>query len=535
MSLTFPTTISGLGSVEHRLYRTLLRRLLNKRKRNALRRAYMDGRNELHDIGYALPPIAADIDIVVGWPAKAVEALANRVVMAGLQSEDGMDLTEHIKTIVSSNDLLSMADSVHTDAMVYSCSFVAVHRDIVGDPDTGNLTYTAVLQEYTADVATGIWDKTKHRLDSALLFDVSDDYEQVIGIHLMMQHPRKAIINIVPDDEGWHVQDDYVNREDRIPCELFAFRPDERRPFGRSRIDRTVMSLTDSAVRTFVRSEVQAELYSVPPRYIIGASEQMFTDGTGKLIPRWQLMLDQMLILPHDPESSENVQVGQFTQYSFEPHSAQLRQTATMFASATSLPPDAMGVLTDNPSSAEAIDKAQKELCLLAEKCQRWFGTPWQHILARAQKETSGAMEIRVRPQWRNPATPSRAAAADAAVKLVQANILPADSEVTYDMLDLSGEQRKILRYERREKEAQAALDAMSMQMQTPTATNPDSNAGGGSELKASFDALGVAIRAGVDPHSAAQLLGLNDVQFTGAVPVSLRMPQEDADDLEDK
>lgn len=56
MSLTFPNTISGLDSDERRLYRTLLRRLTAKRKRNRLRRAYMDGRNELHDIGYASPP-----------------------------------------------------------------------------------------------------------------------------------------------------------------------------------------------------------------------------------------------------------------------------------------------------------------------------------------------------------------------------------------------------------------------------------------------------------------------------------------------
>ncbi len=128
-----------------------------------------------------------------------------------------------------------------------------------------------------------------------------------------------------------------------------------------------------------------------------------------------------------------------------------------------------MGVLTDNPSSAEAIDKATKELCLLAEKCHRWFGNPWHHIIARAQQAVGDGDVQAVRPQWRNPSTPSRAAAADAAVKLVQANILPADSEVTYDMLDLSDEQRRILRYERRERKAQEALDAMGQQLrETP-------------------------------------------------------------------
>lgn len=62
---------------------------------------------------------------------------------------------------------------------------------------------------------------------------------------------------------------------------------------------------------------------------------------------------------------------------------------------------------------------------------------------------------------------------------------------------------------------------------------------GGGAEdpvaLKAKFDALGVAIRAGIEPQDAALRLGLDGLRFTGAVPVSLRMPEADADKLEAK
>lgn len=52
-------------------------------------------------------------------------------------------------------------------------------------------------------------------------------------------------------------------------------------------------------------------------------------------------------------------------------------------------------------------------------------------------------------------------------------------------------------------------------------------------ELKARFDALGAAIRSGVDPQEAADRVGLNGLAFTGAVPVSLRMPRDEADTLE--
>ena len=44
--------------------------------------------------------------------------------------------------------------------------------------------------------------------------------------------------------------------------------------------------------------------------------------------------------------------------------------------------------------------------------------------------------------------------------------------------------------------------------------------------VKDSFDALGVAIRAGVTPESAASMLGLKGIEFTGMTPVSLKLPE---------
>mgnify|MGYP003585359838 CR=1 FL=1 len=51
--------------------------------------------------------------------------------------------------------------------------------------------------------------------------------------------------------------------------------------------------------------------------------------------------------------------------------------------------------------------------------------------------------------------------------------------------------------------------------------------------MKAKADALGSLIRAGVDPDDAARQVGLDGLDFTGAVPVSLRLPQADASSLE--
>lgn len=459
--IMLPQTISGLTAAEQDLYRRLLRRLLEKRGRNRLRSKYYDGRNELKDIGYSLPPVAKDIEIVVGWPEKAVEALANRVVLDGVTMQDGSDLSSRVADLLDENDLRNTATSAHADALVHSCSFIAA---LSGDTSIGEPE--AIIQEFSADNATGIWDKRRHGLSDALLVDVSDDGKSVQSIFLM---DYEHTVVIVPAGPGYQVYDRTPNTG-RIPCELLAYKPDAKRPFGRSRISRTVMSLTDSAVRTFLRSEMQAELYSVPPRYFLGVEPELFRDENDNEIPTWKLMMDHILAIPKDKDG-EKPEVGQFPQYSFEPHSAQLRQTASMFAAATSMPPDMMGVLTDNPSSAEAIDKAQKELCLAAEQCQSWFGPAWERIIGRAQKLAGpdGSVQA-VACQWRNPSTPSRAAAADAAVKLVQAGILPADSDVTYDMLDLSDRQRRTLRKEQRAARAQGNIDQLRARMNTEAA-----------------------------------------------------------------
>ncbi|MFF2621291.1 phage portal protein [Oerskovia jenensis] len=51
--------------------------------------------------------------------------------------------------------------------------------------------------------------------------------------------------------------------------------------------------------------------------------------------------------------------------------------------------------------------------------------------------------------------------------------------------------------------------------------------------VKAQADAMGVLIRAGVKSDDAAEAAGLDGVEFTGAVPTSLRLPEGDAAGLE--
>ena len=66
--------------------------------------------------------------------------------------------------------------------------------------------------------------------------------------------------------------------------------------------------------------------------------------------------------------------VGQFSQQSMTPHVEQLKMFAAIFAGETGLTMDDLGIVSDNPSSSEAIKASHENLRLKARKAQRDFG-----------------------------------------------------------------------------------------------------------------------------------------------------------------
>ena len=128
----------------------------------------------------------------------------------------------------------------------------------------------------------------------------------------------------------------------------------------------------------------------------------------------------------------------------------------------------------------------------------------------------------------------SPSAQADAFVK--RAQVIPgfAESDVGLEMAGLTREQITRFKAESKRVGAQNLLASLSndAEGQDMSAITPSGDSA--EELREKFEALGVAVRAGVDPTSAAAVLGIPDIQFTGAVPVTLRMPESEAAGLEE-
>ena len=127
------------------------------------------------------------------------------------------------------------------------------------------------------------------------------------------------------------------------------------------------MNLMQTALRTLKRSEVSAEFYSFPQKYVLGMS------GDSEFNNRLAAM-SSFLRIDKDSDNDKPT-VGQFTQQSMTPYIEQLKSIASLFAAETGLTLDDLGFATNNPMSAEAIKASHENLRLTARKAQRTFGS----------------------------------------------------------------------------------------------------------------------------------------------------------------
>jgi hypothetical protein len=107
--------------------------------------------------------------------------------------------------------------------------------------------------------ATGEWNPRKRRLDNLLSITGRDGDGKVTSLALYLDG---VTITAEKDSSGWSV--DRTEHPWGVPAEVMAYKPQPRRPFGASRISRPIMSLHDQGLRTVIRMEGNADVYSFP-------------------------------------------------------------------------------------------------------------------------------------------------------------------------------------------------------------------------------------------------------------------------------
>lgn len=324
----------------------LRKKLESKRTRVLTRYLYYDMKNSVKYNGGVIPEKFQWMVSTLGWCGKAVDSIADRLCFREFEN----DLFE-INEIYNLNNADVIFDSAILGALISSCDFIYISKDADGYPrlqviDGGNATGT--MDPITGLLTEGyaVLERSENGNPSVEAYFTAAETVIYENNKIVMRSANPARYALL------------------VPI---VYRPDAMRDFGHSRISRAAMSYTQSALRTILRSEVAAEFYSYPQKYILGMSQD------ADQMDNWKATIASILRIDQDENGNHPV-VGQFQQQTMTPHIEQLRMFASLFAGETGLTLDDLGFVHDNPSSAEAIKASHENLRLSARKAQKCFG-----------------------------------------------------------------------------------------------------------------------------------------------------------------
>lgn len=457
MILSERITVRGLSDDDNATLNRLGEKLDSRRPRNALRSSYYDGKRALEQLTKVVPPHYYQLGIVLGWSAKAVDALARRCNFESFVWPDGDLDALGGNLIQDENYLRTEVSSAVVSSLLHGVSFLINTRGGAGEP-------ASLIHVKDALSATGDWNARRRRLDN--LLSVTAWTPEGMASEVVLYLEGRTVTAQRGSGGRWSVVD-VSEHPWGVPAEPLVYKPRVGRPFGSSRLTPSVMSLQDQATRAVIRMEGHLDVYSFPEFWMLGADESIFKNSDGSLKPSWQVMLGRLKGIPDDDDAANpRADVKQFPASDPKPHLAALNAFAKMFCRETSLPDTALAI-TDvaNPTSAESYDAAQYELIAEAEGVTEDGSTPLRRTFVRALAIQNGLSEVppqwaSIDAKWRDPRYLARSAEADAGSKIVPL-IRDARSEVELELLGLTEQQIKRVMAEKRRAQGSSVLDRL--------------------------------------------------------------------------
>jgi hypothetical protein len=452
--------VNGLDDDEQSTLDVLTKQLRAKQRRNILRASYYDGKRAVNQVGSVIPPQYAKLALALGWSAKAVDALSRRCNLDGLTWADGSLPDIGFAEVWNGNRLRTEIGSALHSSLLHGVAFLVNTR---GDEDAGEVA--GLIHVKDAVDATGTWNARRRALDNLLSITSRDGDGKADSLALYLPN-----LTITAERAGgrWMVTD-RSSHTWGVPADPLVYKPEVRRPFGHSRISRVTMSMHDQALRTLVRTEGHADVFSFPQMVMLGADESIFRNPDGSVKAAWQVVLGRVWGLPDDEEASNpRADVKQFQASSPQPHIDLFTQQAKAFAGEHDIPVSSLGVTAEtNTTTEDGSNNAERNLIAEAEGATDEWSPPILRAVLRALAMANDLTEVprqwaSIEAKWRSPAFLSRAAQADAGAKQLGAVPWLAETEVGLELLGLDDSQIKRALAERRRLSGSAALRALA-------------------------------------------------------------------------
>jgi len=455
-----PENIIGFSVDEVSRFNKLIDVYEYHRSANETKNKYYEGKISLNDVnlGLALPDGMNKLEIGCAWGAKTVDVLAARSMFDGFVGMDGEDIDE-LDQIVVNNDLIAEYAKACRDELKFGCTFVTLSADT----EIG-----CKIRFHSPQTAAALWDGEKGRISCgfAIIDTVPDEKDA--------SNWRPSLINYYTDAAVWviqHKQDGnwyaeaHSHKMGRPLMEALIWNATSNKPFGRSRIKEPVRRLIDGYVRTIANATIGLEFSTTPQKYLLGVTDDQYD---ALINDSFRQYVGSIVAGTTNPETGEKPTFGQLPQGSLAPHVEMIRVLATQFSAATGLSVTDTGVVNDaNPTSSDAILAQSQTLIAMAEQLNTGNGNSLRTVALMAlaivnQTKIDNLSETQqdVVAHFKNPAMPSVAVTADAAIKIASARQAFANTDTFLEMIGFDkADIRRIKAQEQRSRGIQLVTD----------------------------------------------------------------------------
>ena len=368
------------------------------------------------NLGIALPDGMRSLEIGCAWGAKTVDVLAGRSMFDGYVGLNGEEI-DQLEAIVRDNNLVAEYPKACREELKIGCSFATLSAD----EEIG-----CKIRFHSAQTACAVWDSEQGRIAYGMA--VIDTYQEDDQFWV------PSLINMYTDEEIWVLRNNAgqwsAERKPHIMgrplMEPLIYNPTASKPFGQSRIKEPVRRLIQGYVRTVANATIGLEFSTTPQKYLLGITDEQFDAVVNK---KFKQYVGSIIASTTNPETGEKPSFGQLPQGNISPHVEMLRMLATQFSAATGLTVTDTGVVNDaNPTSSDAILAQSQTLVNMAEQLNESNGDALRTIALMALAITEGVPlrdlpddQKNVVAHFKNPAMPSVAVTADAAIKIAAA------------------------------------------------------------------------------------------------------------------
>ena len=434
MNLLTPTQIIGLDTKEVADLTDLVTIYEYHLSKNYTKERYYEGSITLNEVnlGIALPNGLKNLEIGCAWGGKCVDVLAAKSMFDGFVGLNGEDVAE-LDEIALENNLLFEYGKATRDELKFGCTFATLAKG--GD---GKVK----IKFHSPRTAAAKWDGIRNRIKCgfAIIDTVQDEKDANKWIPSLINYYTDDAIWVFTYINGSYYAEKHTHRMGRPLMEALIWNSTSNKPFGRSRIKEPVRRLIDGYIRTVANATIGLEFATSPQKYLLGVSDDQFD---AVVSDKFRQYVGSIITTTPNPETGENPQFGQLMQGSITPHVDMMRILSTQFSAATGLTVSDTGVVNDaNPTSSDAIIAQSKTLIEMAEELNKGNGNALRTIammaLAISHNTTLDGLtdeQKAIIAHFKNPAMPSIATTADAAIKIASARTGFASTDTFLEMI----------------------------------------------------------------------------------------------------